>query len=131
MQMRMKNFFKLLPLLLFNTLVSANSQQIEPQALLKLIDEQRAPLLLDVRTSQEYQQGHIASAINISHDLLAENSILIDAYKEQEIIIYCRSGIRAQHAYQTLQEKGFTQLRMLKGHMNLWQQRQYPLVEGN
>jgi len=127
----MKNFFKLLPLLLFNTFVSANSQQIEPQALLKLLDEQRAPLLLDVRSKQEYQQGHINGAINISYDLLAEKSGLIDADKDQEIIIYCRSGRRAQVAYQTLQQKGFTQLIMLQGHMNLWQQRQYPLITGN
>lgn len=129
--MRMKNLFKLLPLLLFNTFVSANSQQIEPQALLKLLDEQRAPLLLDVRSKQEYQQGHINGAINISYDLLTEKSGLIDADKDQEIIIYCRSGRRAQVAYQTLQQKGFTQLIMLQGHMNLWQQRQYPLITGN
>jgi len=127
----MDKFFKLLPLLLFSAFTNATNQQIEPQALLQLLDVQQAPLILDVRSQQEYQQGHIEGAINISYDLLAENSGLIDGHKNQEVIIYCRSGRRAQVAYQTLQQKGFTQLTMLNGHMNLWQQRNYPLVTGN
>jgi len=129
--MRVTNLFKLLPLLLFSLFANANGQQIEPQALVRLLQKQQAPFILDVRTAQEYQQGHIQGAINISYDLLEENSQLIDAYKDKPVIVYCRSGKRAQRAEQILQRKGFTQLIDLKGHMNLWQQRGYPLVMTN
>ena len=129
--MRVTNFFKLLPLLLFSLFANANVQQIEPQALVRLLQKQQAPLILDVRSAQEYQQGHIKGAINISYDLLAANSQLIDAHKGKPMIVYCRSGKRAQHAEQILQKKGFTQLIDLRGHMNLWQQRGYPLAISN
>jgi len=127
----MDKFFKLLPLLLFSAFTNAANQQIAPQALLQLLAVQQAPLIVDVRSQQEYQQGHIEGAINISYDLLAKKSGLIEDHKNQEVIIYCRSGRRAQHAYHTLQQKGFTQLTLLQGHMNLWQQRQYPTVIGH
>lgn len=129
--MRVTNFFKLLPLLLFSIFANANGQQIEPQALVKLLQKQQAPFILDVRSAQEYQQGHIQGAINISYDLLEANSQLIAAHKDKPIIVYCRSGKRAQRAEQILQRKGFTQLIDLKGHMNLWQQRGYPLAISN
>lgn len=129
--MRVTNFFKLLPLLLFSIFANANGQQIEPQALVRLLQKQQAPFILDVRSAQEYQQGHIQGAINISYDLLEANSQLIAAHKDKPIIVYCRSGKRAQRAEQILQRKGFTQLIDLKGHMNLWQQRGYPLAISN
>ena len=129
--MRVTNFFKLLPLLLFSVFVNANGKQMEPQALVRLLQKQQAPFILDVRSAQEYQQGHIQGAINISYDLLEANSQLIATHKDKPIIVYCRSGKRAQRAEQILQRKGFTQLIDLKGHMNLWQQRGYPLAISN
>lgn len=125
--MRVKLFFKLLPLLLFSMVVKADIQQITPQLLLTLLQKQQAPIILDVRSQQEYQQGHIEGAINIAYDQLGSQSELLKDYKQQPIVVYCRSGRRAQVAYQTLQQKGFTQLVDLQGHMNLWQQKQYPL----
>jgi len=125
--MRVKLFFKLLPLLLFSMVVKADIQQITPQLLLTLLQKQQAPIILDVRSQQEYQQGHIEGAINIAYDQLGSQSELLKDYKQQPIVVYCRSGRRAQVAYQALQQKGFTQLVDLQGHMNLWQQKQYPL----
>lgn len=127
--MRVKHFFKLLTLLLVCTFVSANIQHIDAQALLTLIQQQKAPLILDVRSQQEYQQGHIKGAINIPYDQLKSNSELLNSQQNSEIIIYCRSGARAEKAYKTLHSKGFTQLIYLKGHMNLWQQFHYPLIK--
>lgn len=127
--MRLKQFFKLLTLMLFSSICSADIQQIAPQTLMKMLQKQQAPFILDVRSALEYQQGHIQGAVNISYDQLQSNSALVDAYKDQPIIVYCRSGRRAQLAYQVLSAKGFTQLIDLKGHMNLWQQQQYPLYQ--
>lgn len=126
--MILKKVVKLLALLLFSAFSQANIQQIEPQVLLKLIQDQQAPLILDVRSKEEFQQGHIQGAINISYDRLENENVLLNAHKNNTIIVYCRSGRRAQVAYQILHKKGFKQLVDLKGHIILWQQRQYPLV---
>lgn len=126
--MNLRLLFKLLPLLLFSAFSHATIQQVTPQVLLKLIQDQQAPLILDVRSQQEYQQSHIKGAINISYDLLETKIELLKDYKNKPIVVYCRTGRRAQVAYQILQKEGFKQLVDLQGHMTLWQQRQYPLV---
>ena len=125
--MRIKQFFKLLPLLLFSTLSHANVQQVAPHVLLELIENNQAPFILDVRTAEEFQQGHIKGAVNISHDLLENSTELFKIKKEQPIVVYCRSGRRAQIAYKILDKKGYKQLVDLQGHMILWQQNRFPL----
>ncbi|WP_413699805.1 rhodanese-like domain-containing protein [Psychromonas sp. KJ10-10] len=126
--MNWKNLVKLLPMLCFSTFISANTQQISAQALLELLNTGQAPLILDVRSEAEFQQGHINTAMNISYEQLETKSDLLVAYKHKPIVIYCRSGRRAQVAYQTLKAKGFTQLIDLQGHMIEWEKRRYPLV---
>lgn len=125
--MNFKHLFKLLPLLLFSVFSHANIQQMQPQILLELLQNQQAPLLLDVRSPEEFQQGHIQGAVNIPYDQLAAKSNQLEQYKNEQIIVYCRSGRRANVAENILLEQGFTQVFDLKGHMNLWQQYQYPL----
>lgn len=125
--MKFKNIINVLTLVLFSTIAQANVKTIEPQTVLQLINNKQAPLILDVRTAQEFAQGHIQGAINISYDLLPKSHEL-DAYKEKEIIIYCRSGRRAQVASKILQKKGFKQLSDLNGSLIAWQQLHYPLV---
>lgn len=115
-----------LTLLLLSTFVQADIQTIEPQTVLKLIEKQQAPLILDVRSEAEFEQGHIQGAVNIPYDRLQENQQL-NAYKEQQIIIYCRSGRRAEIASKLLQEKGFKRLLDLNGDIIAWKKLNYPL----
>ena len=125
--MKFNHLLQVLTLVLFSTFAQANIRTIEPQAVLKLIETQQAPVILDVRSAEEFYQGHIPGAINISYELLPENQQL-NAFKEQDIVIYCRSGRRAQIASKILQEKGFKKLIDLNGHMIAWQQLHYPLA---
>jgi phage shock protein E len=126
--MNWKKLIKFLPLFFFSMFSNANMQQISPQQLLELIEQQQAPTILDVRSDKEFQQGHIQGAINISYEQLETKSSLLNDHKNQPIIIYCRSGRRAQVAYNTLKAKGFTQFIDLQGHIILWKKLQYPLV---
>lgn len=125
--MKFNPISKIIMLLLFSTFAQANVMTIEPQALIELIDKQQTPLILDVRTATEFKQGHIQGAINIPYDKLAKNKQL-SLYKNQHIVLYCRSGRRAQIAAQILQNRGFENLIDLNGHMISWQKGQYPLV---
>jgi len=115
-------------ILLFSACAQAQITQIEPQALLDNIVNQQTLTILDVRSEQEFSEGHIQGAINIPYDQLVQNKTRIAKYKAQELVLYCRSGRRASVAYQTLQNLGFSKLIDLRGHINLWQALNFPLV---
>jgi len=84
-------------------------------------------LVLDVRTAEEFAQGHISGAVNISHEQISANLDKIIAFKDQTVIVHCRSGKRAMKAEDTLRAAGFTNLRHLEGDMNGWQAADLPL----
>lgn len=91
---------------------------ISPEEFLKIDNSKR--LLLDVRTTNEYSDGFIPTAVNIPVAELAENySKLQD--KDQQIVVYCRSGVRAARAIDFLESKGFTNLVHLDGDFGQWQ----------
>lgn len=62
-------------------------------------------VIIDVRTSEEYADGHIVDALNIPYDVI-ENEI--DISKDIIIFVYCRSGNRSSIAYNTLKNLGYT-----------------------
>ncbi len=65
---------------------------------------------IDVRSAEEYQAGHIAGALNIPHDDLAEQIAKISPNKDEPINLYCRSGRRAEVALTELKKLGYTQV---------------------
>lgn len=69
-------------------------------------------MLVDVRGRDEFDEGHIYSAINLP---LEEIEACIDQLKGKNVMLYCRSGNRSQIALQKLQQKGLTQVYDLGG----------------
>ncbi len=126
--MKLVYLIRIATLLLFSAYAQAKIAQIEPQALLDNIASQKISVILDVRSEQEFLQGHIQGALNIPYNQLIQHKALIEKYKTEDVVIYCRSGRRARIAYQTLQDLGFNQLMDLRGHINLWQALNFPLV---
>ncbi|WGY45757.1 rhodanese-like domain-containing protein [Vibrio sp. ABG19] len=63
-------------------------------------------LVIDVRTTQEYADGHLPEARNIPLSDVGTGFHDID--KQQPIVVYCRSGGRAAMAMEALQKQGFT-----------------------
>mgnify|MGYP000235840725 CR=1 FL=1 len=118
----------LLLTLSFNS--TANERPIVSQA--QLVSMQQATsnsgfLLLDVRSSEEYAQGHIKGAVNISHKDIADKLATIADYKDKEVIVYCRSGRRAGLAEEILAANGFNKVKHLSGDMNAWYQADLPV----
>lgn len=85
------------------------------------------PIVLDVRTRQEYSRGHIPGALNIPHDELASRSAELSVAKSEEIIVHCQSGRRAQLAEEVLHENGYSNVRDLTGHWQGWQASGLPI----
>ncbi len=84
------------------------------------------PLVLDVRTREEYAQGHIPGAINIPHDELPTRLAELPIAKSEEVVVHCHSGRRAQLAEGTLRGSGYSNIRDLKGHWQGWQAARLP-----
>lgn len=77
-------------------------------------------LLLDVRTPEEYAQGHVPGAVNIPYDEVADRLDELEGGKERAIVVYCESGKRAGRAESTLAAQGYTNLHHLEGDMKAW-----------
>ena len=57
------------------------------------IDQSSEPLvLLDVRTTEEFESGRIKNSINIPHEILLSNIDLVSEYNDEQLVVYCRSG---------------------------------------
>ena len=83
--------------------------------------------LLDVRTPQEYAEGHIAGAINInvqSDDFRQRADMELS--KDSTIFVYCRSGRRSMDAAETLTELGYKVVN-LKGGIIEWNEEGLPV----
>ena len=81
----------------------------------QIMDTEEGYIILDVRTQEEYNQGHIPGAIVISHEEITEkaNEMLPD--KDQLILVYCRSGRRSKIAAAALVELGYTNIKEFGG----------------
>jgi rhodanese-related sulfurtransferase len=78
------------------------------------------PNLVDVREPNEHEEFHIGG---ILHPLGRVRNFDIDeleGWKDQEVILYCRSGNRSGQACQMLETMGFTNVRNLTGGMLAW-----------
>jgi rhodanese-related sulfurtransferase len=92
--------------------------QIEPRELAKRLAQPDAPLLLDVREPGEWQFCHIAGALHLPMNQLAQRLGELD--REREMIVYCHHGIRSQFAARFLSERGFTRVQNLVGGIDAW-----------
>ena len=115
---------------IFTTAVLAGeTQQMSQQELLEALKVANNNIvLLDVRSEDEYNHGHVAGAINISHNAVEENLKQLAQYKNSTVVVYCRSGRRAGIAENILSENGFSNLHHLTGDMNGWLEAKLPVV---
>lgn len=94
-----------------------NSKEISVSELKTLMQANKNLLLLDVRTYEERQAQHIGG-IHIPLQELPERYQELD--KNQDIVIYCRSGGRSMTAVNILSALGFMSLKSLSGGINAW-----------
>ena len=94
---------------------AAAIRQISPQDAKAMLDADENVTLLDVRTQEEYDEGHIEGAILLPYDTITASSIGLPADKASAVIVYCRSGRRSAIAAETLLSLGFTNVYDLGG----------------
>ena len=84
--------------------------------------------LLDVRTVEEWNQGHIDGAVLIPLDQL--DARVNEVPKDQYVLIICRSGNRSGQARDILRGYGFDRTTSISGGINAWIEKGLPVVTG-
>lgn len=74
---------------------------------------------VDVRTLEEYQQGHVLNALNMPHQEILALVEQAGIAKDDRILLYCRSGRRSEFAQIALQQAGYTRVQNLGGFEDL------------
>ncbi|VAW45439.1 hypothetical protein MNBD_GAMMA04-1664 [hydrothermal vent metagenome] len=85
--------------------------------------------LLDVRASNEYKEGFIGNAKNVSVSDLKDQMNVLPKNKEQSILVYCLSGIRSSKAASALVKAGHTNVFNLSGGINAWKAAGLPVAK--
>jgi rhodanese-related sulfurtransferase len=93
---------------------------------IELINHKNA-LVLDVREEAEFKSGHLINAKWLPLGKLSERVGELERYREQPIVVVCRSGQRSAAACSMLVKQGFTQAYNLVGGVTGWQKSNLPL----
>ncbi len=105
----MKKYLVLAVLMGLGACTSPAYQKISA-ASAKSMMEEKTVIIVDVRTLQEYNEGHIANAILIPNESIGSASPAQLPNKDAIILIYCRSGNRSKQAAEKLAAMGYTHI---------------------
>ena len=101
-------------------------EAISVQTLMTRLASDQAPLVLDVRSAEEFAAGHIPGAINMPFRQVPERLDELQAITT-DIVVYCEVGVRAAIAELALEQAGFEQILTLDGDIQAWRQAGLPL----
>ena len=90
-------------------------EQITPAEAKGIMDTEQNYIILDVRTEEEFSEGHIAGAILIPDYEITEKAESVLTDKDQQILVYCRSGRRSKNAASQLVELGYSNVKEFGG----------------
>ena len=90
--------------------VKAEYKKITAEEAKERMDKDDKVVILDVRTEEEYQEGHVPGAIVIPNETISSEPLEELPDMDQEILVYCRSGNRSAQAAKKLSEAGYTQV---------------------
>ena len=88
-----------------------------------------APPIIDVRTTAEYQRDHLPGARLIPHTEIGNRLQELNISPEQPVVLYCKSGRRANLAATTLEHAGFSNVQILDGSIDAWRAAGQALVQ--
>ena len=95
-------------------------EQISGEEAKRLMDTETDFIIVDARTEEEFNEGHIEGAILIPEYEISERAEKELPNKDQLILVYCRSGRRSKIASQALADLGYTNVKEFGGIID-WQ----------
>lgn len=95
--------------------------------LLKKMQENHAPVIVDVRSDQEYDRDHLPGAVHIPFYSIGTGLKALKLAKQEQVVLYCEHGPRAGFAGLSLYLQGYKQVYSLDGHMQGWRANGLPI----
>src|SRR5512134_202581 len=106
------------------------ARRLSVQTLQERLSSEDAPRVLDVRTPAEFETAHIPGSYNVPLDNLREHRAELRAHLDDDVVLVCRTGGRAEQAEKALSEVGLPGLRVLEGGMVAWESAGAPVNRG-
>jgi rhodanese-related sulfurtransferase len=100
---------------------------IDPQGAVPLLNREGG-VMLDVRETKEFQEGHVVNAVHIPINTLEKRHVELIRHKDKPVIVTCRSGSRSAAACKMLRKAGFEQVYMMNGGMLSWESAKLPVT---
>ncbi len=113
--------------LLLSGCASTGEGYMQQNELLEQINKAQAPVIIDVRSTNEYQSGHVPGAIHIPFWTAFTTDKLERYQKSDTVVLYCEHGPRAGIAKLALKLSGFEKVSYLAGHMTAWKKAGLPM----
>ena len=106
--------------------------EISPQALKKMLDDEKDVIILDIRESEQRAEGEIYADETYAITRGNLEFEILNKVKNKNVIIvtYCRGGSRGALAAQTLKKMGYKNATNLKGGLKGWAKAGYPIETG-
>lgn len=125
-----KLLISLLSILGFCCGCSAESiPDVKPAAFARMVKADTAAVVLDVRTPQEFDEGHLKGALLLDvKDSEAFDKGIATLDKNKHYYVYCRSGRRSMKACEIMKKKGFS-VTNLDGGIIAWEKEKLPVVK--
>jgi sulfur-carrier protein adenylyltransferase/sulfurtransferase len=102
--------------------------QMEVAGLAQALQGEHPPTLLDVRTAEEWAQGHMPGAQHLDRGFLEIKAETLMPDKDAAIAVYCESGTRSLFAVFALRALGYNQVSNVQGGLKAWKDAGQPLV---
>jgi rhodanese-related sulfurtransferase len=117
-------------LVVINLSKNRGIKQVNAESAQKMaVDPQVA--ILDVRTPEEFREGHIPGAKLMPVSEINGRLPEIASLKERPVLVYCRTGNRSGTASQILKKNGFTKISNFQGGIIAWNNSGNKIVKGN
>jgi rhodanese-related sulfurtransferase len=94
------------------------------------IQARKSAVLVDIRSSDEFNQGHIAQSLSLPLETLESSLKKLNKHRGKPVILVCQSGIRAGKAASILKKNQFEELYVLDGGVASWKKENLPLTRG-
>lgn len=106
----------------------AGSATVAPAEAIRMMNG--GAVLVDLRSTNQFKDGHIAGARSIPGDQLATDTKAFDKLTGKQLILYCDSGTTTAAALRTLERAGIKDVFALRGGLTAWKQDNLPVVKG-
>lgn len=106
-----------------------NVNEITPQKLKNMLDQNEAFTLIDVREDNEWPANHIPTAIHLSRGVLERDIEKLIPDPETTIVLYCSGGFRCAMSAESLQKMGYSKVFSLDTGLQGWKEAGYSTQE--